>query len=193
MLKSWCACLQAAITCEHGRCSFWNFPQSHHLSSNLTTNFPTGTEHCSYLSTSFGKVCVAPGVRGQYYGWNWQISCLLQDSIYCFSQICCYVTPPSSLIICKTPLCDTLLGLTPVKGESIVGSMIKLKCLRDNLLPIDENSSIEVIHSPCNLDKTCQCFDMEHFGINTQDNYSNSYPVHHFTHVQNVYHRLALM
>ena len=42
MLKWWCACLQAAITCEHGRCIFWNFPQSHHLSSNLTTNFPTG-------------------------------------------------------------------------------------------------------------------------------------------------------
>jgi len=42
MLKSWRACLQAAITCEHGRCIFWNFSQSHHLSSNLTTNFPTG-------------------------------------------------------------------------------------------------------------------------------------------------------
>jgi len=38
----WCACLQAVITCEHGRCIFWNFPQSHHLSSNLTTNFPAG-------------------------------------------------------------------------------------------------------------------------------------------------------
>jgi len=39
MLKSWCACLQDAITCEHGRWIFLNFPQSHHLSSNLTTNF----------------------------------------------------------------------------------------------------------------------------------------------------------
>jgi len=28
----------------------------------------TNTKHCSYLSTSFGKVCVAPGVRGQYCG-----------------------------------------------------------------------------------------------------------------------------
>ena len=42
MLKSWCACLQVAITCEHGRCIFWNFSQSHYLSSNMTTNFPTG-------------------------------------------------------------------------------------------------------------------------------------------------------
>ena len=44
-------------------------------------------------------------------------------------------------------MCDTLLGIIPVKGESIVNSMIKLKWLRDNLLPIDENSSIEVIHA----------------------------------------------
>jgi len=44
-------------------------------------------------------------------------------------------------------ICDTLLGITPVKGESIVGSMIKLKWLTDNLLPIDENFSIEVIHA----------------------------------------------
>ena len=41
---------------------------------------------------------------------------------------------------------DTLLGITLVKGESIVGSMIKLKWLWENLLPIDENSNIEVIH-----------------------------------------------
>jgi len=27
---------------------------------------------------------------------------------------------------------DTLLGITPVKGESIIGSMIKLKWLREN-------------------------------------------------------------
>jgi len=44
-------------------------------------------------------------------------------------------------------MCDTLLGLTPVKGESFVDSMIKLKWLRDNLLPIDKNYSIEVIHA----------------------------------------------
>jgi len=44
-------------------------------------------------------------------------------------------------------MCETLLGIIPVKGESIVGSMIKLKWLRDNLFPIDENSSIEVIHA----------------------------------------------
>jgi len=43
-------------------------------------------------------------------------------------------------------MCETLLGIISVKGESIVGSMIKLKWLRDNLFPIDENSSIEVIH-----------------------------------------------
>jgi len=44
-------------------------------------------------------------------------------------------------------MCDTLLGITPVKGESIDSSMIKLKWLRENLLPIDENSNIEVIHA----------------------------------------------
>ena len=44
-------------------------------------------------------------------------------------------------------MCDTLLGIIPVKEESIIGSMIKLKWLRDNLLPIDENFSIEVIHA----------------------------------------------
>ena len=44
-------------------------------------------------------------------------------------------------------MCDTLLGIIPVKGESIVGSMIKLKWLSDHLLPIDENSSIEVIYA----------------------------------------------
>jgi len=44
-------------------------------------------------------------------------------------------------------MCDTLLGITLVKGESIVGSIIKLKWLRENLLPIDENSNIEVIHA----------------------------------------------
>jgi len=44
-------------------------------------------------------------------------------------------------------LCDTLLGIIPVKGKSIVGSMIELKWLRDNLMPIDENSNIEVIHA----------------------------------------------
>jgi len=44
-------------------------------------------------------------------------------------------------------MCDTLLGITLVKGESIVGFMIKLKWLRENLLPIDENSNIEVIHA----------------------------------------------
>jgi len=43
--------------------------------------------------------------------------------------------------------CDTLLGIAPIKGESIVGFMIKLKWLGDNLLPIDENFSIEVIHA----------------------------------------------
>ena len=44
-------------------------------------------------------------------------------------------------------MCETLLGIILVKGELIVGSMIKLKWLRDNLFPIDENSSIEVIHA----------------------------------------------
>jgi len=43
------------------------------------------------LPTFFREVYVAPGVRGQYYGWNWKIPCLLEDKIYCFSQICCYV------------------------------------------------------------------------------------------------------
>ena len=42
-------------------------------------------------------------------------------------------------------MCETLLGIISVKGESIVSSMIKLKWLRDNLFPIDENSSIEVV------------------------------------------------
>ena len=52
MLKSWCACLQAATTCEHGRCSFWNFPQLHHLSSNLTTNFPAGRTYLGLTISS---------------------------------------------------------------------------------------------------------------------------------------------
>jgi len=44
-------------------------------------------------------------------------------------------------------MCDSLLGITLVKGESIVGSMTKLKWLRENLLPIYENSNIKVIHA----------------------------------------------
>jgi len=42
-------------------------------------------------------------------------------------------------------MCDTLLGITSIKGESIIGFMIKLKWLRENLLPINENSNIEDI------------------------------------------------
>jgi len=49
MLKSWSAFLQTTITCEQSRWIFWNFPQLHHLSSNLTTNFPT--EHTSQVFT----------------------------------------------------------------------------------------------------------------------------------------------
>ena len=44
-------------------------------------------------------------------------------------------------------MCDTLLGITPVKGESIMSSMVKLKWLRENLLHTDENSNIKVIYA----------------------------------------------
>jgi len=64
----------------------------------------TNIHHCSYLPASFREVGVAPYVRGQYYRKNWQISYHLQDKIYCFSHISCYVTPPSSLVVCKIPL-----------------------------------------------------------------------------------------
>ena len=33
-------CLHAAMTCAHGMCSFWGFPQSHVLWSSLIVNFP---------------------------------------------------------------------------------------------------------------------------------------------------------
>ena len=46
-------------------------------------------------------------------------------------------------------MCDTYLGIIPVKGESLVGSMVKLKWLRDNLLQLPEEPSEEQLHAHC--------------------------------------------
>ncbi|XP_027362864.1 protein MAIN-LIKE 2-like [Abrus precatorius] len=46
-------------------------------------------------------------------------------------------------------MCDTYLGILPVKGESLIGSMLKLKWLKDNMLPLPEKSSEEEVHACC--------------------------------------------
>ncbi|XP_027357191.1 protein MAIN-LIKE 2-like [Abrus precatorius] len=46
-------------------------------------------------------------------------------------------------------MCDKYLGIVPVKGESLIGSMVKLKWLRDNMLPLQEESSEEEVHTHC--------------------------------------------
>ncbi|KAL2322308.1 hypothetical protein Fmac_026687 [Flemingia macrophylla] len=46
-------------------------------------------------------------------------------------------------------MCDTYLGIMPVKGESLVGSMLKLKWLRDNMLPLPDDPTEEQVHAHC--------------------------------------------
>ncbi|XP_014517244.1 serine/threonine-protein phosphatase 7 long form homolog [Vigna radiata var. radiata] len=44
-------------------------------------------------------------------------------------------------------MCDTLLRITPIKGESLVGSTVKLKWLWENMLPVHDGSSLDEIHA----------------------------------------------
>lgn len=44
-------------------------------------------------------------------------------------------------------ICQTLLGITPVNEESLVRSMVKLKWLRKNILPLEKDSNIQKIHA----------------------------------------------
>nr|KYP34040.1 Serine/threonine protein phosphatase 7 long form isogeny [Cajanus cajan] len=44
-------------------------------------------------------------------------------------------------------ICDTYLGIVPLKGELLVGSLVKLKWLRDNILPLPEKPSEEQVHA----------------------------------------------
>jgi len=50
--KSWCACLHAASTWEHGRCSFWNFQQSNQNLSKRTVNRPSGRTSLRFCLSS---------------------------------------------------------------------------------------------------------------------------------------------
>ena len=46
-------------------------------------------------------------------------------------------------------MCDTYLGVTPVKGESLIGSQVKLKWLRENMLLLSEEPTKEQLHGHC--------------------------------------------
>nr|KYP71727.1 hypothetical protein KK1_010996 [Cajanus cajan] len=46
-------------------------------------------------------------------------------------------------------MCSTYLGIMPVKGESLIGSMIKLKWLRENMLELPEEPSQEQLDAHC--------------------------------------------
>ncbi|XP_027357284.1 protein MAIN-LIKE 2 [Abrus precatorius] len=46
-------------------------------------------------------------------------------------------------------ICDTYLSIVSVKGESLIGSMPKLKWLRDNMLPLPEEPYKEEVHTHC--------------------------------------------
>ena len=42
---------------------------------------------------------------------------------------------------------DTYLIVAPVKGESLIGSQVKLKWLRENMLPLGEEPTEEELHA----------------------------------------------
>ncbi|XP_027348160.1 protein MAIN-LIKE 2-like [Abrus precatorius] len=44
-------------------------------------------------------------------------------------------------------VCDTYIGIVPVKGETLIGSMMKLKWLRDNMLSLLDEPSEEQVHA----------------------------------------------
>jgi len=44
---------------------------------------------------------------------------------------------------------DTYLGVAPVKGKSLIGSQVKLKWLRENILPLGEEPTEEQLHVHC--------------------------------------------
>jgi len=44
-------------------------------------------------------------------------------------------------------MCDTYLGVAPVKGESLIGSQVKLKWLIENMLPLGEEPTEEQLHT----------------------------------------------
>nr|KYP56584.1 Serine/threonine protein phosphatase 7 long form isogeny [Cajanus cajan] len=46
-------------------------------------------------------------------------------------------------------MCSTYLEIVSVKGESLIGSMIKLKWLRENMLELAEEPSQEELHAYC--------------------------------------------
>jgi len=46
-------------------------------------------------------------------------------------------------------MCDTYLGAPPVKGESLIGSQVKLKWLRENMLLLGEEPTEDQLHVHC--------------------------------------------
>nr|KYP57039.1 Serine/threonine protein phosphatase 7 long form isogeny [Cajanus cajan] len=48
-------------------------------------------------------------------------------------------------------MCSTYLSIVSVKGESLIGSMIKLKWLRDNMLELPDEPSQEELHAHCRV------------------------------------------
>jgi len=44
-------------------------------------------------------------------------------------------------------MCDTYLGVAPVKGESLIGSQVRLKWLRKNMLSLGEEPTEEQLHA----------------------------------------------
>jgi len=46
-------------------------------------------------------------------------------------------------------MCDTYLGVARVKGESLIGSQLKLKWLRENMFPLGEEPTEQQLHAHC--------------------------------------------
>ena len=46
-------------------------------------------------------------------------------------------------------ICNIYLGVTPVKGQSLIGSEVKLKWLREYVLPLGVESIEEQLHTHC--------------------------------------------
>jgi len=46
-------------------------------------------------------------------------------------------------------MCDTYLGVALVKGESLIGSQVKLKWLRENMLSLGEEPTKQQLHAHC--------------------------------------------
>jgi len=59
-------------------------------------------------------------------------------------------------------MCDTYLGVAPMKGESLIGSQVKLKWLRENMLPLGEEPTEQQLHAQC---RTYTRFDWRSFNV----------------------------